>query len=59
MWTYGYGFILANEAESGFYAPTSSLIDSPPYTREPGIWGYNEVHCDTEGVEICKKMREI
>ncbi|XP_035701862.1 probable chitinase 2 [Folsomia candida] len=43
MWTYGYGFILANEAESGFYAPTSSLIDSPPYTREPGIWGYNEI----------------
>jgi chitinase len=43
MGTYGRGWLLQNEAESGFYAPTSGLIDAGPYTREPGIWGYNEI----------------
>lgn len=41
--SYGRGWLLDDQSVNGFYAPASQLITAGPYTREPGIWGYNEV----------------
>ena len=43
MGTYGRGFTLNNPANNGFYADANQPIQAGPYTREAGIWGYNEV----------------
>lgn len=43
MGLYGRGFILSNPANNGFYASANQPISAGPYTREPGIWGYNEI----------------
>jgi len=45
MAAYGHGFILADEKENGFYAKTNGPIEGGPYTRERGMWGYNE-YCE-------------
>jgi len=43
MGTYGRGWLLLDPADNGFYANASGLIPAGPYTREPGIWGFNEI----------------
>lgn len=43
MGLYGRGFVLNNPADNGFYAGANQPITAGPYTREAGIWGYNEV----------------
>jgi len=43
MGAYGRGWQLSDANNNGFYAPTAGLITAGPYTREPGIWGYNEI----------------
>ncbi|XP_021945877.1 chitinase-3-like protein 1 [Folsomia candida] len=43
MGTYGRGWTLNDASENGFYAPANQPIEAGPYTREPGIWGFNEV----------------
>jgi GH18 family chitinase len=43
MGTYGRGWLLDDQSVSGFYAPAAQLIPAGPFTREPGILGYNEV----------------
>jgi len=43
MGSYGRGWLLDDSTDNGFYAPASQLIPAGPYTREPGIMGYNEV----------------
>jgi len=48
MGTYGRGFLLDDVSNNGLYAPAANPIQAGPYTREPGIWGYNEV---------CEKMQ--
>lgn len=40
---YGRGFVLNNPANNGFNADANQPISAGPYTREAGIWGYNEV----------------
>ena len=40
---YGRGFTLANPADNGFYANAPQAGMQGPYTREPGILGFNEV----------------
>ena len=40
---YGRGFTLNNPSDNGFYAPANQPLIAGPYTREAGIWGYNEV----------------
>ncbi|CAL8130783.1 unnamed protein product [Orchesella dallaii] len=49
MALYGRGFTLARSEDHGLYAPTSGGIPQGPYTRQDGIWGYNE---------ICEKFKE-
>lgn len=46
---YGRGFTLNNPSDNGFYAPANQPLIAGPYTREAGIWGYNEI-CE-KGVE--------
>jgi len=41
--SYGRGWVLSDAGNNGFYAPTSGLLPAGPYTREPGILGYNEI----------------
>jgi len=43
MALYGRGFTLNRESENGLYVPANSGIPQGPYTRQAGIWGYNEV----------------
>ncbi|XP_046632543.1 acidic mammalian chitinase-like [Daphnia pulicaria] len=43
MGLYGRGFVLNNPADNGLYAPANQPISAGPYTREAGIWGYNEI----------------
>lgn len=43
MGLYGRGFNLNDPANNGFYADANQPITAGPYTRENGIWGYNEV----------------
>lgn len=43
MGSYGRGFTLNDPAINGFYAKANQPIPAGPYTREAGIWGYNEV----------------
>jgi len=45
MGTYGRGFTLDDQNVNGLYAPARNPIPAGPYTREPGILGYNEI-CD-------------
>ncbi|CAG0900059.1 unnamed protein product [Darwinula stevensoni] len=40
---YGRGFTLSNPAQNGFYADAPQAGIQGPYTREPGILGFNEV----------------
>ncbi|CAG0902229.1 unnamed protein product [Darwinula stevensoni] len=40
---YGRGFTLSNPAENGFYAKATQAGMAGPYTREPGILGFNEI----------------
>ncbi|CAL8099108.1 unnamed protein product [Orchesella dallaii] len=41
--TYGRGFLLDDQTQTGLYAPAGQPIPAGPFTREPGIWGYNEI----------------
>lgn len=43
MGLYGKGFTLNDPANNGCYAAADQPIAGGPYTREPGVWGYNEV----------------
>jgi len=43
MALYGRGFTLARKEDHGLYAPTTGGIPQGPYTRQAGIWGYNEI----------------
>jgi len=43
MAMYGRGFTLAKAEDHGLYAPITGGIPQGPYTRQPGIWGYNEI----------------
>lgn len=43
MGTYGRGFLLSNKDNNGLYAEANQPLPAGPYTRESGIWGYNEV----------------
>lgn len=43
MGLYGKGFTLNDPANNGYYAEADQPIAAGPYTREPGVWGYNEV----------------
>ncbi|CAL8130787.1 unnamed protein product [Orchesella dallaii] len=49
MALYGRGFTLAKSEDHGLYAPTNGGIPQGPYTKQAGIWGYNE---------ICEKFQE-
>ena len=37
------GWTLDNPGTNGLYAPARNGIPAGPYTREAGIWGFNEV----------------
>ncbi|XP_065582679.1 acidic mammalian chitinase-like isoform X2 [Artemia franciscana] len=43
MGFYGRGWSLNNIEDNGPYAPANQPIQAGPYTRQAGIWGYNEV----------------
>jgi len=43
MALYGRGFTLEKPEEHGLYAPTNGGVPEGPYTRQMGIWGYNEI----------------
>jgi chitinase len=58
MGSYGRGWLLDDQAINGFYAPANALIDAGPYTREPGIWGYNEVLEKVKGEEGWNVVRD-
>lgn len=47
MGLYGRGFTLQKASDNGLYATSNTPSTPGPYTREPGILGYNE---------ICEKM---
>ena len=40
---YGRGFTLSNAKENGIGAPANQPATAGPYTREPGMLGYNEI----------------
>ncbi|CAL8130785.1 unnamed protein product [Orchesella dallaii] len=46
MALYGRGFTLAKSENHGLYAPSTGGIPPGPYSRQAGIWGYNEI-CET------------
>lgn len=41
--SYGRGFTLDNPSNNKIGAPSNSPAKSGPYTREPGMLGYNEI----------------
>jgi len=43
MAAYGRGFKLVNNQLNGLYCPADDGIPKAPYTRQIGIWGYNEI----------------
>jgi chitinase len=43
MGSYGRGFTLDDANNNGLYAPASQPISAGPFTREAGMWGYNEI----------------
>lgn len=51
MGLYGRGFTLAKAENNGLYAPTTGGIPQGPYTRQAGIWGYNEI-CEKYTTEM-------
>ena len=40
---YGRGFELEDPAQNGLYCPADHGIPKGPYTRQKGIWGYQEI----------------
>ena len=52
MGLYGRGFTLNNANDNGYNAPANQPIVAGPYTREAGIWGYNEVLLTIEASEF-------
>merc|ERR1711988_2021775 len=40
---YGRGFVLNNTEETGLYCGAHAGIPKGPYTRQKGIWGYQEI----------------
>ena len=40
---YGRGFVLNNTEENGLYCGAHAGIPAGPYTRQDGIWGYQEI----------------
>ena len=40
---YGRGFVVQDPKKHGFYETANQPLPAGPYTREAGIWGYNEV----------------
>lgn len=40
---YGRGFVLNDTAETGLYCGAHAGIPAGPYTRQDGIWGYQEI----------------
>ena len=40
---YGRGFVLNNTEENGLYCGAHAGIPASPYTRQDGIWGYQEI----------------
>ena len=43
MAAYGRGFKLVDNQLNGLYCPADDGIPKAPYTRQIGIWGYNEI----------------